>query len=180
MREPTDHQRKTRRRWIVAAIGCAIVLLVYPFGWRIAAALWHVAHPRSYHFAGYEITVPLQFVVRPIDNGIILLRLKPAFAWPPWHGEAIEITGHQGMLDIKRWRSASPSAFNANGFTNSTAVDLQFAGSPIRCVQSSSSDFEASLFCVSDSGLDLQYFGGKRGISDFRNFLEVDVRPAGS
>jgi hypothetical protein len=140
-----------------------------------------------YRFAGYNVTVPLSYVkcgtVRHAfpecgpEDWIYLLRLRPVFAWTPWQGETIEIMRAKSGDNTGRWRSVPHSAFDGDGLTGSKAIDLQFAGASIRCVQSSK-ERRIAVICMSESGVILQYFGDDQNLSRFRDFLSNDVRPA--
>ena len=90
------------------------------------------------------------------------------------------ITKRQRPNDLAKWRRDAPNAFRRAGEIDVKAFDLDFAGSPIPCIQRFVGDTQVriSITCVNDGDLIIGYFGDEKGVSDFREILKDDVRRA--
>ncbi len=161
-------------------MGCVIGISLILLGPTISGLLWRASHAHSVSFDGYQIAVPFPFLLRAQRDGMQLLRLRPAWAWPFYRGESILITRNQRHNNVERWRADAESAVEGQGSTGVNAFDLQFAGSPVRCIQTAQhgGQVQTSIVCVNNGDLILQYFGDDRGVSGFRQFLNNGIRPA--
>jgi hypothetical protein len=152
---------------------CTLVIIVAALAPVLFPFAWHLIHRKSQYYAGYVISVPGRFILLKSQNRARLVSARTVFSNQVYKFELIEM--HQGnrVVDIEAWRKEALMAMIQKKYTNVQSFDISAANIPTTCVERSQDNPEVAtiVYCKNSSGLVIQYFGDRAGVSQLLEIL---------